>query len=213
MTAVRGEDVLYRGGLSARAFARGDGPTEQVLAGTLAWRSHLASKLGAVLRAPLDWPEDPHAEGERLVLPPRALDALRLLAVYADRTELELPDALPGVMDLDPVWQRARQQDFKQSRFAHVLAADCWLPAEFEATVAHAYPDGTPAVFGSGDALRFQLRELNRCTLQLDLAEIREWLQDPVAEPDLWRLAGTALAALHELRNLRTPAMPLLLEG
>jgi hypothetical protein len=204
--------MLYRGPLSEFFAGRDGAATADRVPAVLAWRAHLASKLGAALREPLAWPEEA-GDAQRILLPARALEALRLLAVYADRAELELPDDLPPLLDLDPVWQQAVNQDFRGSRFAQVLAPDCWLPADFDLTLRHAYPDGTPAVFGSATALRFQLRALNRTTLQLDLAEIAEWRHGTVADPDLWRLAGIALASLRELLDRDGPGLPILFEA
>ncbi|MEY4674873.1 MAG: hypothetical protein RL148_2657 [Planctomycetota bacterium] len=160
------------------------------------WRKDLATGLPA--GAPeLRWDEDPAVEPRRFDLGESGWMALRLLATYAERTDLELPDTVPALLELDKAWRKAADEKFARSRFGHLVAAECWLPAEFEFTVRAPLPDGTAADIGSLVLLQDQLKRLNEATFQAGACELGEWQALPApAGGDLLDAARRGLAVL-----------------
>jgi hypothetical protein len=142
----------------AEATARADG--------VLAWREDVRESLAERLRGELHWPEDPGLEPVVFPFGPGELDAVRLLAVHADRPELDIPDALPDPLGLDPIWAAAEASSFEKSRYGHLVAAAFWLPWDFDFTFKGPRPDGADATFGSLPALRDQISYLNARTFQ-----------------------------------------------
>lgn len=176
-----------------------------------AWRAHLAGKLAPHLQFELTWDE---RMGQAMGVPldPRTLHGLKLLAVYADRTDLDLPAVLPLVLEQDPVFAAAQGSDFARSRFSQILVPDLWLPAEFDLTVKFTWPDGLEATFGSVVALRDQLTELNRVCFQLDAQALRDAITATPEGVDPVSFAQAGLAAFlfgAELAGQRR--LPLLL--
>jgi hypothetical protein len=162
----------------------------------LRWRTELAGKLAGHGVPTFDWDEREGVATAGL-LAPDALRALRLLAVYADRADLELPRAVPKSLDADPVHAASAASDFAHNRFTQILVPDCWLPVEFDLTVKFPYPDGLDAVFGSAPVLQFQLAELNRTTFQDGASARREAAAAPPSESsDALAFARHGLAAL-----------------
>jgi hypothetical protein len=156
----------------------------------LRWRDDLGQKLAA-RRVRLEWDEDDPSLA-RFSMAATALPALRLLAVYADRSDLELPVRMPPELSADTVYQKAAAADFHKSRFAQVLVPDAWLPADFDLTIEFPYPDGLDAVLGSAFALHDQLVELNRVLFQAEAETLAQWRREAMAEGDDPLLLGRA---------------------
>lgn len=188
-------------------------PTERaaIRAAVGDWQVHLNRKLESY-RVRIAWNEDDVGLQLRVPVAPAALRAVRLLAVYVDRSDLDLPDELPADLASDPVWTQASANEFESVRLAQVVVPDCWLPGQFDLTVRHAYPDGLEATFGSVEALRVQLEELNRTTFQEERAEL-ETATDPAGGRDLLALARPGLAALWRAADAAAAAaVPMLLD-
>ncbi|MGE3172711.1 MAG: hypothetical protein AB7O97_08795 [Planctomycetota bacterium] len=151
------------------------------VAGVERWRRDLGEALGERLRRPLVWDEDPAGEAVWFDLGESGLMALRLLAFYADRSELELPDTVPPVLELDREYRAAMDQKFERSRYGQLLAARCWLPGDFPFTARVPLPDGEHAEVGSLEVLRDQLRWLNERTFQADAEVMTGWRELPAA--------------------------------
>jgi hypothetical protein len=122
----------------------------------------LQEALGAKLRGPLDWTEDPGHAGREFDLGESGWLALRLFAVYAERSDLELPETVPAIAELDRAWRAAADAKFANSHFGHLLAAELWLPLEFPFTFRAPLPDGAEAGIGSLLLLQDQISHFRR---------------------------------------------------
>jgi hypothetical protein len=149
-----------------RYFAADEAEAAAFADGVLSWREDVRESLAERLRGDLEWSEDPGIEPVRIEFGPGELDAVRLLAVHADRPELDIPDTLPDPLDLDPIWSAAESSAFEKSRYGHLVAAAFWLPWDFDFTFRGPRPDGADATFGSLPALRDQVSYLNARTFQ-----------------------------------------------
>ena len=201
------ESHLFIGPL-CRYFAASAAEAAQRVAAIEVWRDQLTAALGSRAAIALDWPEEPSDEPGHVELGPLGLDPLRLLAVYADRTELELPDTTPQPLTLDDAFARAAAANFAQSRYGHLLAASIWLPREFDFTFVCPRPDGDDATFGSLQALDDQLGFLNARTFALSLDD-----RDGAAPIDRGRFIDDAQTALricvHAVRAALARGLPL----
>jgi hypothetical protein len=188
--------VAFAGPL-CRFYARGGADVALLRSGVLQWRADLQEALGPRLRGVLDWNEDPRGAVREYDLGGQGLVALRLLAVYAERSDLELPERVPAILELDRAFREVADQKFARSHFGQLLAADLWLPLDFPFTARAPLPDGTEGGIGSLPLLLDQLRRLNARTFQTDAAVLGEWLTVP-AEPgdDLLHAARKGLAGL-----------------
>jgi hypothetical protein len=169
-------------------YAAGAGEPVTYVAGVEAWRRDLRATAGVHLADALGWREDPTAAAAASDLGACGFEALRLFALYAERTELELPDTVPLPLELDQHWRAASDRRFAGSRYGHLLACRLWLPGDFAVTVRAPLPDGEPAEIGSLPVLIAQLGWLNQRTFQADDEEIARW-------PALPAPAGGALLA------------------
>src|SRR5262245_47517371 len=77
------------------------GEAVSLLAGDEGWRQQVERALGLNLRAPLLGAEDPTAPALWADLGDAGWMALKLFAVYAERSDLELPDTVPALLELD----------------------------------------------------------------------------------------------------------------
>lgn len=190
-----------------RYFAGERGEAIAHVAGVEAWRGDLNAALGKNLAAPLHWREDPRDRGSWCDLGDSGWLALRLFALLAERSDLDLPDTVPALLELDPEWRAAQQQKFATSRYGQLLACRCWLPADFPFTARVPLPDGEFAELGSLPILREQLRWLNQRTFQADAGQLTAWLGQPAPTggallpaaqrgfAGLWRAVEQALPA------------------
>jgi hypothetical protein len=181
--------------VTARAFAgplcryyeRG-GDVVRLRAGVEAWRTDLRGAVAAKVAAQLAWDEgSPVAAWHDLGA--SGWLALRLFAFYADHTELEMPDTVPALLELDAAWRQAQDGKFARSHYGQLLACRLWLPGDFPVTLRVPLPDGETAEVGSLTVLADQLRWLNQRTFQADAEQIANWAALP-AEP-----GGDLLAA------------------
>lgn len=165
-----------------RFYARPGRDPMHLLEGLAAWREELMDALRPKPHLPMPWGEDPRAETLWCDLGPAGFPALRLFAFYAERSDFDLPDTVPPLLELDQEWRQAADGRFATSKYGHLLAATVWLPGDFPFTARVPMPDGEMAEFGSLQVLRDQLRFLNARTFQADAAAIDGWRQLP-AEP------------------------------
>ena len=166
--------VAFAGPL-CRFYAAARGDPVALRQGVLRWREDLQEALGARLRGRLDWNEDPNGPMVEYELGDSGLVAVRLLAVYAERSDLELPELVPAIPELDRAYRAAADEKFARSHFGQLLAAELWLPLDFPFTARAPLPDGTEAGIGSLPMLLDQLRRLNARTFQADAAVQQEW--------------------------------------
>ena len=145
----------------------------------------------------------------------RALDAIRLLAVYTERPELEVPDELPASLALDPAYSEAERSGFQKAHFGHLLVADCWLPGDFDYTFRCPGPDGEDRTFGSLQALCDQCVFLRRRSFGFDREALEAMADQPIeGELPFLKLALIGLARFSVASDqARTRNVPLVLSG
>ncbi|MBI5852633.1 MAG: hypothetical protein HZB39_16595 [Planctomycetes bacterium] len=185
-------DAILVGPL-CRLFAIDAETARERVAGIERWWSDVGAALSGRVPVSLPWIEDGDLEPRRIGLPERGLDAVRFVAVHAARPELELPDALPDPLWTDPDWRRAQESRFARSPYGHLLAAEAWLPIDFDFTFVVPRPDGADWSIGSSFALRDQLGFLSQRTFGCSPASLAE--AHRLAVP-LLATAGAALFAL-----------------
>lgn len=173
--------VAFAGPL-CRWFAARAGAADlaRLRGGVEAWRADLRAAVADKVRAQLEWDEG-SALAREFDLGDAGWTALRLFALYAEQPELELPDATPPLLELDPAWRSAADAKFARSNYGQLLACSVWLPGEFPVTLRAPLPDGETAELGSLGALAAQLHWLNERTFQADAAAIAAWRE--VAAP------------------------------
>lgn len=142
--------------------------------GVESWREHLRAAVAPKVAQQLQWNETA-ATDEAFDAGEAGAMALRLFAFYAEKSELELPDTVPPLLELDPEWRAASDAKFATSKFGQLLACSVWLPGDFPVTLRAPMPDGDSAEIGSLDVLALQLRWLNERTFGVDAAEIATW--------------------------------------
>ncbi len=169
--------MVFAGPLS-RFFARAGGDATRLRVGVEAWREDLRASVAQKVSAQLLWDEgSPVAQSWDLG--DAGWMALRLFAFYAERSDLEMPDTVPGVLELDSDWRAASDGKFAKSLYGQLLACRLWLPGEFPVTMRVPMPDGEAAEIGSLQVLSDQLRWLNQRTFQADAEEVVEWIGVP----------------------------------
>jgi len=164
--------------------------------GVEAWREDLRGAVADKVRAQLVWDE-----GADVAVTTDLGDsgwlALRLFAFYSERSELEWPDCVPPLLELDPHWRAAADGKFGKTLYGQLLACRGWLPGDFPVTLRVPLPDGETAELGSVGGLVDQLRWLNQRTFQADGADLTAWLE-AAAPPgaDLLQAARRGYAAV-----------------
>lgn len=167
----------FAGPLS-RFYARSEADGPRVRAGVEAWRDELRAAVADKVRAQLAWDEGaPIARSWDLG--DAGWMGLRLFAFYAERADLEMPDAVPALLELDRDWRAAHDGRFGKSLYGQLLACRVWLPGDFPVTFRVPLPDGEAAEVGSVAVLADQLRWLNQRTFQADADVIAGWLEVP----------------------------------
>ena len=134
----------FAGPLS-RFFARGaedvDAEAARLRPGVEQWREDLRQGVADKVAAELSWDEGGHVVATT-DLGEAGWPALRLFAFYAERADLEWPDTVPALLELDPAWREAADAQFGKSLYGQLLACELWLPGEFPVTVRAPRPDG-----------------------------------------------------------------------
>jgi hypothetical protein len=169
--------TAFAGPLS-RFFAKTTAAAARLRPGVETWREDLRSSVAEKVAAQLDWDEAAPAAFSA-DLGDSGWMALRLFAYYAERSDLELPDTVPPLLELDPEWRAAADQKFARSRYGQLLACRVWLPGDFPITWRAPLPDGDSAEMGSIDVLAAQLAWLNQRTFQADADEAVGWGSTP----------------------------------
>jgi hypothetical protein len=170
--------TVFAGSL-CRFFAYPDGDAAKLAPGVALWQRDLLQALGEKPLLPRPWRETADGEVLQQDLGDAGLLALRLFAFHAERTDLELPDRTPALLELDKHWRAAADAKFERSLYAQVLAPRLWLPGEFPFTFRAPLPDGEGAEIGALGGLVEQLRWLNQRTFQADAEVIESWRELP----------------------------------
>lgn len=197
--------VAFAGPLS-RWYARAGRDAASLRAGVEAWRDDLRAAVADRVRQQLAWDE-----GADVALSfdfgDAGWPALRLFAFYAEKSELELPDTVPPLLEFDAEWRAAADAKFATSKFGQLLACSAWLPGDFPVTFRVPMPDGDNAEIGSLAVLADQLKWLNQRTFAADAAEIAAWSTAPApaggdliaaARRGYWGLSSAVAVALRE---------------
>lgn len=165
----------------SRFFARTPADVDRLRPGVEAWRDDLRASVAEGVRRQLVWDEraDVCSTAD---LGASGWLAVRLFACVAELPELDLPDTVPPLLELDATWRAAADTKFARSRFGQLLACRLWLPGDFPVTLRVPLPDGETAEVGSLAVLADQLKWLNQRTFQADADEVRAWADLP-AEP------------------------------
>jgi len=163
-----------RGGAGGGGGVGGAGGAARLRSGVEAWRADLRASVGAVIAEQLVWDEGAAVAGW-WELGDAGWTALRLFAVYAERPEVEMPDVVPAVPELDRVWREAADAKFARSVYGQVVACSVWLPGDFPATLRVPMPDGEVAEVGSVVVLGQQLKWLNARTFAADEVAVAAW--------------------------------------
>ena len=166
--------TVFAGPLS-RFYARGGGDVAKLRVGVEAWRDDLRASVAQKVSAQLQWDEG-SSVAQSWDLGDAGWMALRLFAFYAERSDLEMPDTVPGLLELDPDWRAASDGKFAKTLYGQLLACRVWLPGEFPVTMRVPMPDGEAAEIGSLQILSDQLRWLNQRTFQADQDQFAGWL-------------------------------------
>lgn len=186
---------VFAGPLS-RFYAQGGGDAARLRVGVEAWCADLRASVAQKVATQLVWDEG-SASALSWDLGEAGWLALRLFAFYAERSDLEMPDTVPALLELDPDWRAASDGKFAKSLYGQLLACRMWLPGEFPVTMRAPLPDGESAEIGSLVVLMDQLRWLNQRTFQADQDQFAGWLVLPaVAGGELINAARRGLAGL-----------------
>jgi hypothetical protein len=193
-------------GPMSRFFARAPEEAAKLRYGVEAWRADLRSSVAEKVSAQLVWNEG-STVAQSFDLGESGWMGLRLFAFYAERSDLEMPDTVPGLLELDSEWRAAHDAKFGKTLYGQLLACRGWLPGDFPLTIKAPLPNGETAELGSMKAMADQLRFLNQRTFQADACEFANWLEVPApagagiidaARRGYAALEAAAALALHE---------------
>ena len=162
----------------SRFFGKDEEDVVRLRAGVEAWRVDLVSSVAEKVGAQFAWDEASEVAFES-DLGESGWIGLRLFAFYAERSDLEWPDTVPALLELDAGWRQAADDKFSRSLYGQLLAGEMWLPGEFPVTIRAPRPDGGAAEIGSLKVLADQLLWLNQRTFQADQDEVADWLAMP----------------------------------
>jgi hypothetical protein len=192
-----------------RFFAAESGDASTLVEGVLTWRRDIGEALAGRIDPSLGWPEHPALEPEVFVLPERGWEALQLFAVYAERSDLELPSDVTLPLALDSAWRSASESKFARSHYGQLLAADLWLPGSFDFTAKVPRPDGEECTLGSLIALRDQMIFLAQRSVGVHPRSIE---RDVHSNDPLLALALPSLRIVHDaIECAHESGMPLVL--
>jgi hypothetical protein len=201
--------IAFAGPLS-RWFGADAAAAERLRAGVELWRDDLRASVATKVAEQLVWDEAAPVAAT-CDLGEAGWMALRLFALYAERTELELPDSVPVLLELDREWRGAFEAKFARSKYGHLLAGSVWLPGDFPVTLRAPLPDGEAAEIGSLAVLADQLRWLNERTFAADAATIAGWRELPASSGgELLAAARRGFGGLHAVcAAARAAGLPL----
>lgn len=187
---------VFAGPLSRWYHKPGD-ELDDLRAGVVAWRDDLCGAVPEKVAQQLQWDETSRVAVTQ-DLGESGWMALRLFAFYAERTDLEMPDTVPPLLELDGEWRAAHEGKFERSLYGHLLACRAWLPGDFPVTLRTPMPDGETWEVGSVTVLADQLKWLNQRTFAAGSEETERWgtLEAP-AGGDLLDAARRGFAGLR----------------
>ena len=193
--------TIYAGSLAGYYATARDATDRGALLGRLGrWFEDLQVSLDEHLSAPISLVLDGQDQDRGRQLPSRSQDALRLLAAYAECSDLDWPTDMPRALSEDPAWQRVSAEDFSRCHFPQIQIPNFWVAGDFAFTARQAMPDGDEWLLGSLDGLLDQLAVLNQKTLQHTAEDLIQHLQTELDADccDFLMLAEHALASVFE---------------
>lgn len=170
--------TVLRVGPLWRFYAEGRDASD-VRDGVAAWRGRAIDELEGFPAAALEGCAERDEAMAAFDADAAGFVALRLWAFYGQRTELDWPDTVPPVAELDRAWREAADGGFAGSHYAHLLVPEVWLPGDFAFTIRMPMPDGEDREVGSVGLAKAQLARLNRATFDADADELAAWATEP----------------------------------
>jgi hypothetical protein len=174
-----------------------------------AWQKQLNAELRQQLRGPLRWDEGPECSYFTDKPDWDGYLGLLLLAAHVENPHLPMPAHLPQPWDADPAWIASNSNGAHGTRFHHLIAAEWWLPADFDEPLQTRGPAGEDAWVGSSTRLLMQLTEVNRHTFNASDAELAHALRAGASPGDSFQhvarfglavfLSMSALSVAHAL--------------
>ena len=174
-------------------------PAGEVRQAVVNWRAAINGGLGEHLPDPLNWDEGDETPyfTERPGWPGYA--SLLLTAAYDDHPDLKRPETLPEEWGDDPAYKASSEKN-AETRYPALIAANLWLPGEFDFMFGVEDLGGNERSIASCEALLEELRELNERTFKGNAEDLASWRAktlDDDAPVDAH--ARTALALLMAL--------------
>ena len=169
-------------------------PTEDVRQAVESWLDAINQGLKAHVPHKLAWDESEQAPyfTERPGWP--AYAALLLHAAYDDHPEMARPAELPEEWGEDSAYKASTAED-SDTRYPAILAANLWLPGEFEFMFGVEDLGGNERAVASCKALVDELKDLNQRTFALSEAQLAELRSQPAPETAAFEnLARSGLA-------------------
>jgi hypothetical protein len=154
-------------------------PTEDVRAAVESWLDGINQGLKNHLPSPLDWDESERSPYFTERPGWAAYAALLLHAAYTDHPEMARPEKLPEEWGEDAAY-KASTADESDTQYPALLAANLWLPGEFEFMFGVEDLGGNERAIASCAALLSELRELNARTFALTDEALRSIRTEPI---------------------------------
>jgi len=159
-----------------RFFAAGRDP-QRARSGVAQWREEVRAALDGMPEVALAGCAEREDDLVSFDLDASGWTALRLWSLFAQRSELPWPDAVPAIPELDRSWREAADAGFPGSHFAQLQVPEVWLPGEFAFTAKIPLPDGVDAEIGAVGLAADQLTRLNRLTFDAAAEDVAAWQQ------------------------------------
>lgn len=187
-------------------------PTEEILATVEEWRDAINAGLQEQLKITLAWDESKEAPYATARPYWHGYAAMLLLAAHDDNPDDPRPEKLPEEWGEDPAYKKSTDDD-GETRYPTILLADLWLPGDFDFMFGLEDLGGNPRAVASLAALREELAELNRRTINATPEQLAEWAKKNVGEDASFidqASFGLALmtAMSDEAQRLQLPLMP-----
>ena len=139
------------------------------------WRDNLTAGLGNNIDEPLKWDES--ADSPYFTDKPAwdCYSSLLLWAAYLEHPDLVRPAGCIEDWNADEAFKRSSSNGFQTEYPALLCNTEIWLPANFTFTFAASDVSGKTINFGSVQALRDELAEINARTWRADSATLAAW--------------------------------------
>ncbi len=146
---------------------------EEVGPAVLSWRDAMNAAMGEHFDGPLTWDEGTATPYFTDRPGWKGRHGLLLWAAYAERPQLDPPEALPDELQDDPAYAAVDQAGGSDA-YQQILFPSIWLPCPFDFAFGGTDIYGEETVFGSSPTLVGQLEALNAATFGLDRPGLAE---------------------------------------